>query len=533
MQTVYELFRHLHLEWALYTGILAAGLGRIFRSEGFFPRASFFVPGSMLTAALLMPLLNHIPFTPVFASQGSVIWPIYLLFLGNAALWLAVCFRGKVFSGLCYTLYYLLLIVLVKGALIPLYSVELSLSPALYMWLDIATILLLGAMLCLYSELFFRFRLIPVQGDEVNFYRLVFLIPFIFLITFSLFVSGNEVFRAYLQPILSGVLAMSLPLIYYNLASGSKAMADRSELETALLKTRADLAHFRGMIELEDRVRKERHELKNRYLRIRILLREKRLEELDRYLSEEVSARMDSLAEGPVGNTLVDYILRMKENEAREAGITFRLTVNLTRRTAIDDDLFCTILLNLLDNAIEGSRGEKEPEILVSLSNQGAYLILQVMNRISRNVLQINPALVTTKGDKHRHGHGVSIVRSAVREAGGILEIRTDQGYFDVKAALPDTAAGPVPGGEGRRSGSEAKTAASDARQSASEGYSTASEARQSASEGYSTTSEARQFVSEGQSTASEARQFISGAQTSASAAQNSVSADAERDYHA
>ena len=53
-------------------------------------------------------------------------------------------------------------------------------------------------------------------------------------------------------------------------------------------------------------------------------------------------------------------------------------------------------------------------------------------------MLLFNPGLLTTKKDRERHGHGLSIVRSAVREAGGMMEIRTDDGFFDVTAALPD-----------------------------------------------------------------------------------------------
>ncbi len=438
MLTLYEFFRHTHLEWAIYTLILSVGLMRLFLSEGGGRRTFLFVPGSTLAAALVMPLVDLIPFTPVFASQGTVIWAFYLLFLVNFAVFIGLCFPNRLKAGLGYVLYYLLFIVLVKGALVPLYSSENAIDHVLYAVLDIGTILLLGAFLLLFTVLFFRFRIKVGQSIENGYFNRIFLMPAVFLITFSLFVSGSSFFQDYIQPILCAVLAFILPLFYYNVAVGSKAIEDSRELEIALLRTRADMEHYRGMIELEDRVRKERHELKNRYLHIQILLHENRLEELDRYLAEEVGTRMEALGRPVIGNTLIDYILEMKKNEAQNAGITFRLSASLEREPHISDEIFCTILLNLLDNAIEASKKEKEPEILVSLGNQGAYLILKVSNRISRNVLQVNPALTTTKKDRKLHGHGVSIVRSAVREAGGLLEIRTDNGFFEVTAALPD-----------------------------------------------------------------------------------------------
>ena len=438
MLTFYELFRHYHFEWAIYASILAFGLRTCFSQESRMGKAAFFVPGCTLTCVLFMPLINLLPFTPVFSSQGSSIWGLYLLFFLTMAFWLKIIFPGQAMAGIGYTLYYLLFIILVKGALSAFYASESFMEHSLYALLDLFSILGLGAALFLLTRLFVHCRLMIRHSDAPNYYNLALLTPLLIIVMFSLIVSGNTFFQTNMQPILSGGLALLLPMIYYTYAQGSSAFAESRELETALLRTQADLEHYRGAIELDDRIRKERHELKNRYLHIRILLQENRLEELDSYLSEEIGERMESLSEALTGNTLIDYILHLKQKQARDRGIPMRLSCMLRKNPRVPDDLFCTILLNLLDNAIENSEKEEAPEIMVSLGNRGAYLVLQVRNRISRNILLYNPGLLTTKQDRVRHGHGLSIVRSALKEAGGMMEIRTDDGYFDVTAALPD-----------------------------------------------------------------------------------------------
>jgi signal transduction histidine kinase len=438
MQTAYELFRHLHLEWALYAGILSLGLGRFFSEETPGRREILFVPGCVITCALAMPLVNLLPFRPVFSSQGSAIWALYLLFFVIMLVWTAVCCPGHVRTGAAYTTYYLLFIILFKGAMAPFYAAEPALDHVFYALVDMATILVLCGMLFLMTVLFGRSRLMIRHSDAPGYYNLAVLIPFLIIVVFSLIVSGHSFFTENTQPILSGCLALLLPLIYYNYAQGSRAFAESRELETALLRTQADLAHYRGAIELDERIRRERHELKNRYLHIQILLKENRLEELDAYLSEEIGSRMEAMSEAYTGSTLIDYILHLKQQEAEKVSVPFKVSVLLRKTPRVPDDLFCTILLNLLDNAIEASRTEKDPGILVTLSNKGAYLVLQVRNRVSRNVLLFNPGLLTTKKDKEHHGHGLSIVCSAVKEAGGMMEIRTDDGFFDVTAALPD-----------------------------------------------------------------------------------------------
>jgi hypothetical protein len=112
MQTAYELFRHLHLEWALYAGILSLGLGRFFSEEAPGRREILFVPGCILTCALAMPLVNLLPFRPVFSSQGSAIRALYLLFFVIMLVWTALCYPGRVRNGTAYTIYYVLFIIL-------------------------------------------------------------------------------------------------------------------------------------------------------------------------------------------------------------------------------------------------------------------------------------------------------------------------------------------------------------------------------------------------------------------------------------
>lgn len=438
MQTAYELFRHFHFEWAIYAGILSLGLRRIFMEEAPGRRDIFFVPGCVLTCSLIMPLANLLPFRPVFSTQGSAIWALYLLFFVTMLAWTAFCYPGRIRIGAAYSIYYLLFIILFKGAMAPFYAAESALDHVFYALVDMLTILVLCGMLFLITLLFGRFQLMIRHSDAPGYYNLAVLIPFLIIIVFSLIVSGNSFFVENTQPILSGCLALLLPLIYYNYAQGSRAFAESRELETALLRTQADLNHYRGAIELDERIRRERHELKNRYLHIQVLLEENRLEELSAYLAEEIGSRMDALSEAYTGNTLIDYILHLKQQEAEKISVPFKVSVMLRKTPRVPDDLFCTILLNLLDNAIEASQREKDPGITVTLSNRGAYLVLQVRNRVSRNVLLFNPGLLTTKKDKERHGHGLSIVRSAVKEAGGMMEIRTDDGFFDVTAALPD-----------------------------------------------------------------------------------------------
>ena len=58
-------------------------------------------------------------------------------------------------------------------------------------------------------------------------------------------------------------------------------------MNAALQETKAQLSHYRYSIVLQDEIRKERHELKNKYFYIQTLVHEKKFEQLEDYLNHE------------------------------------------------------------------------------------------------------------------------------------------------------------------------------------------------------------------------------------------------------
>ena len=94
-------------------------------------------------------------------------------------------------------------------------------------------------------------------------------------------------------------------------------------------------------------------------------------------------------------------------------------------------------MLNLLDNAIEASLGEDNPDIRVFIRCTQGYLTIRVKNRISFDVLAENPALASTQKNKSQHGFGIKIIRNTVREQNGILNFDSEGGYFSATVMLP------------------------------------------------------------------------------------------------
>lgn len=137
------------------------------------------------------------------------------------------------------------------------------------------------------------------------------------------------------------------------------------------------------------------------------------------------------------GSAYLDELLAAKEQTAKQAGIPLRAEILLPAEIAVDETSAGTVLANLLDNAIEASMQENKPEITVSMRCIQGYFHCQVSNHISRNILEINPALETTKQDADFHGFGLKIIKKTLQEQEGMLNISVEDEKFIASFLLP------------------------------------------------------------------------------------------------
>lgn len=261
--------------------------------------------------------------------------------------------------------------------------------------------------------------------------------PVIFFIFFILYCLGIPFVQTYALPILCVLLLYTLPLMYCVLSAITREYYEKEQLARTLAETNVQLIRYRYSMELEDRIRKERHELKNNYFYIQTLVKEKHYEKLSQYLDETIGEKIESISSVCTGNVMIDYILNRKIAEGKRHGIHVYTEILLPGRVCVNDDIVCTILLNLLDNALEASRKETEPEIQILIRKNGTYVVFCIKNHVSKDVLKINPACKTTKDHPEHHGFGLPIVQSTIQKGNGLFRMYVEDGYFTAIAALP------------------------------------------------------------------------------------------------
>lgn len=187
-----------------------------------------------------------------------------------------------------------------------------------------------------------------------------------------------------------------------------------------------------------EQMRTLRHELKNHMFYMDYLIDQRQYEELHRYFMEFYKKEYGDYGYWDTSTSLVNTLLNQKQLAAQKHHIQMTIDSALPEQSNVRDVDLCTILSNLLDNAIESCQTQKDPYIHVHMSHKKEYLSLVIDNSIPNDVLADNPSLITTKPSRHLHGIGLGVVRRLVQKYDGILQFCVKDNVFTVKLLLRD-----------------------------------------------------------------------------------------------
>lgn len=121
----------------------------------------------------------------------------------------------------------------------------------------------------------------------------------------------------------------------------------------------------------------------------------------------------------------------------KEKGITCNVNVEFPQNTNIKPHDMCTILANLLDNAIEASEKLKIPgNISLTIRRINHFLLIKVSNACEENKESFAHFPSTTKKNREFHGWGLPSVKDAVEKYNGTLKCINEEKQFIVKIML-------------------------------------------------------------------------------------------------
>lgn len=147
------------------------------------------------------------------------------------------------------------------------------------------------------------------------------------------------------------------------------------------------------------------------------------------------------------GIGIADAVLNAKKQLAADRGYEMDINAQLPVNTGIADDDLCTVLTNLLDNAIEsmdrekdrlahGGEQQKLPPIQVSLRHIHHFLVIHVSNPCTEEKAGRKGLSATVKRDRLRHGWGLKSVQKTLLKYNGSLSLEVTKGRFVASAIM-------------------------------------------------------------------------------------------------
>lgn len=182
-----------------------------------------------------------------------------------------------------------------------------------------------------------------------------------------------------------------------------------------------------------------RHEVKNQYAYIKMLLEQKDYDRAEEFFGEMSMSANPTFAYVATGNQLVDDIVNLELSRARAKGIEVSTKIAVPTELPFSETDLCSLISNLLDNAIEACEKTGEGPIqfgMMADKDQGVLIVTVSNPSPTPPKLDKDGRLLTTKQNRSSHGYGTRVVRRIAENNGGVADFSYEDGTFTARVML-------------------------------------------------------------------------------------------------
>lgn len=251
-----------------------------------------------------------------------------------------------------------------------------------------------------------------------------------------------------LKPIvitISSIVALAInALVLHCLLRSAQNRHKEDEIKFYQLENQAMKTNLDNYIKQEAEVRKIKHDMENVALTATTLLQKHDYEKIQHHFSQIIrDLQVTDILHINIKNIYLNAIIQQKytKSKNRIKNVNFTCTADETFRkneeiTNIDIIDFCTIIANLLDNAVEAYNECNDYEIRINLDCINNSYRIEVANTIKESVLAENKNLKTSKSDTKNHGIGIKSIKSRAEKYNGKTQFTEENGEFVARVWL-------------------------------------------------------------------------------------------------
>lgn len=365
-----------------------------------------------------------------------------LVYIGVVFLFQIIFIKGSIIKKIFSSFLFLLCIVLVSSTTVGIISYLTNTTvESIYSSFGIirvVTVLLVQAFVALIYWLIVHFMKKNSECLNKNEWLVIIsvLIASIFLVLVIHLVRTNselsELNQFLLNIVYICVFAMNFGLQYliYNV---NRKNASIKEYESNQQQFQYQSIYASNIKQQALAVNQMRHDMKHHMSILSVMLSERKYNEAEKYLSSYQNKVLPSEAHIDVQNPYLEALLNVKFTIAKQNDIQTYFMCQAELQAYSDVEI-CSIIGNLLDNAIEACRKVADNrEIKLSIIGNEERLMIVISNSVSEPV---DTSFRTSKSDVKNHGFGIKTVKSIIKQYDGDFYAYSENGMFNIQVIL-------------------------------------------------------------------------------------------------
>ena len=184
-----------------------------------------------------------------------------------------------------------------------------------------------------------------------------------------------------------------------------------------------------------EELEKLRHDIKNQFSYVDILLQQGNNEEARKYIEDYLNTSNPVLNSFSCSNNVINSIINLELTKAKIKKIKIDAKVVVPPALPFKDNDLVSLLTNMIDNAIENYHSEEKDAITVRIIKQNDYIRFIVSNPV--NLEKINPKGLTKTSKVGRgHGYGTKIIKNISSAYNGYVDFNIEENRFVCDAVL-------------------------------------------------------------------------------------------------
>ena len=415
----YKNPRHKYLKYIIYT--LAVFIDCIFLVNYLPPKIAETFPG-------ILQILISFVYALLFL-RGTVFLKCYISFISNYMIFLINIPVMLIFSGILNS----------------------SVHTTIYMqgFIRIVILVLTKVLYFLLTFAFYKWykrnlKHADFRLNNFEWFSMLLLSAISFAIGLYIFQTNINQFKPIVITV-SSLTALAInALVLHCLLRSAQNRYKAEEIKFYQLENQAMKTNLDNYIKQEAEISKIKHDMENVALTTTTLLQEHDYAKLEKHFSQIINdLQVTDILHTDIKNVYLNAIIQQKYTKCKSkiknvnftcaADETFRKNEEIANIDIID---LCTIIANLLDNAIEAYIECNDYDIRINLDYINNSYRIEIANTIKESVLSGNKTLKTSKSDTKNHGIGIKSVKSRAEKYNGKTEFTEENGQFVARVWL-------------------------------------------------------------------------------------------------